>query len=141
MAETSKTQKGCGCSDPAHCTDFKRCPYCGHAWTDRDTFLDDPDKELLGYQANPRDPACGFYLFAHRPCGTTLAIPVDKFRDLYKGPLYVFNLYGTEDCTEYCLYEDFIEPCTSECACAYAREIMQIIRRWPTVGHPLPIVP
>lgn len=139
MVATIKTQEACGCADPACCSDFKRCPCCGHVWTDREAFLADPEKELLGYQANPRDPARGFYLFGHRPCGTTLAIQVERFMDLYEGPFQVVNLYGTDKCAEYCLYEDVIEPCTEDCACTYAREIMQTIRRWPTADHPLSV--
>jgi hypothetical protein len=28
---------------------FKKCPLCEHTWKDRETFLVDPDVEIIGY--------------------------------------------------------------------------------------------
>jgi len=109
---------------------FKACPSCRHEWQTRNTFLADKEIRLTGYQADFEDLATGLLLFNHR-CGTTLAIPVAEFRDLYSGPVFEEQLTGTDQCPEYCLRQDELAPCDQPCECAFVREIMQIIQRWP----------
>ncbi len=110
---------------------FKKCTNCGHLWQLRKDFLDDPTTEIVGYQVNFDHLHLGLILFNHLKCGTTLGIPAGEFKDLYTGPVYNDRLTGTEQCNEYCLHENNLDPCPEKCECAYIREILQIIRHWP----------
>ena len=84
----------------------------------------------IGYQVNFKSLDAGIFLFNHR-CKGTLAIPAEQFRDLYKGPIFKERATGSDDCPGHCLHEDQLDPCPVRCECAYVREILQIIRRWP----------
>jgi hypothetical protein len=109
---------------------FKKCTKCGFVWPERASLLKDPQLRLIGYQANFEGLMEGFFLFTHG-CGTTFSIRAGDFRDLYSGPMFTERLIGTEECGGYCLREDDLRPCPARCACAYAREIGQIILKWP----------
>lgn len=93
-------------------------------------FLADSAVSLTGYQADFEELVTGLLLFNHR-CGTTLAIPVAEFQDLYHGPVFEDRLTGTAECPEYCLRQDELAPCNQPCECAFVRGIMQVIRHWP----------
>jgi hypothetical protein len=97
----------------------------------RDSFLDDPATELVGYQVNFENLGLGFFLFNHMTCRSTIAIPAGQFRGLYTGPVFEENMAGSENCPEYCLHETRLTRCLEQCECAYIREIIQIIRDWP----------
>jgi hypothetical protein len=109
----------------------KQCTCCGYVWRTRDAFLGDPQLEIVGYQANFDDLLLGLFLFNHRACGSTIAVPAELFRDLYEGPVYSHRATGTADCPTYCLHKSELAPCPAKCECAYVREILQIVRRWP----------
>jgi len=111
---------------------FKECTCCGHTWTTREDFLSDPTIILIGYQVRFDNLKLGFLLFNHRveDCETTMAIEAGKFSDLYDGPIYDKPLTKTDDCPEYCLNKENLRPCPSKCACAYVREVIQIIKNW-----------
>lgn len=110
---------------------FKQCPCCGEAWTTREDFLGSPSVQIVGYQVNPKYLKSGLFLFNHLTCGTTMAIEVRPFADLYDGPVFEENLRGTSECPEHCLYKDDLQRCPAKCECAYVREIIQIIKNWP----------
>ena len=109
---------------------FKSCTLCKKIWSDRDSFLRDPAIELIGYQADIDDIEYGLFFFNHNhdQCGTTLSLSVKIFLDLYDGPIYTENLYGTDSCGEHCLHQYDLEPCPKKCACAYIRELLQHLR-------------
>jgi len=111
---------------------FKKCTCCGHTWTTREDFLSDPTIVLIGYQVQFDNLKLGFLLFNHHveDCETTMAIEVGKFSDLYDGPIYEKPLTNTDECPEYCLNKEDLRPCPAKCACAYAREVIQIIKNW-----------
>ncbi|MFZ5761082.1 MAG: hypothetical protein ACOY32_15820 [Thermodesulfobacteriota bacterium] len=109
---------------------FKTCPSCGMAWADWSLFLADPATSLIGYQAFWGDLLEGLFLFNHR-CGTTMSISVGDLRHLYSGPVGQRRLAGTDACAGMCLHTMDIRPCPTDCECAYIREIMQIVRKWP----------
>jgi hypothetical protein len=111
--------------------EFKKCTMCGHLWQSRNDFLEDPSTEMIGYQVNFEHLNLGFFLFNHLACGTTMGIPAGSFKDLYNGPVFSERLFGTDQCLEYCLHEDQLDPCPAKCECAYIREILQIVKRWP----------
>ena len=109
---------------------FKKCTFCGYQWPSRQDFLDDASTDLIGYQVNFDNINLGFFLFNHLSCGTTLGIAAEKFKDLYRGSVYAENLLGTEQCPEYCLHENRLDPCPAKCECAYVRDIIQTVRNW-----------
>jgi hypothetical protein len=116
---------------------MKRCPCCRYVWETRDVFLSDPRLAVVGYQVNFDDLLLGFFLFSHLTCESTIALPAGLFRDLYDGPVHAGRATGTADCPEYCLRKAELGPCPAKCECAYVREVLQIIRRWPkkSPGH------
>jgi hypothetical protein len=114
---------------------FKRCPLCGFIWNFRADFLEDPDLLLIGYQPSFKALVAGLFLFNHR-CKATLAVKALDFHDLYTGPVFAVKATGSAQCPGHCLHRDDLEPCPTECECAYVRELLQIVRRWPkTESH------
>jgi hypothetical protein len=112
---------------------FKQCPKCGTEWLGRDTFLADPDIRLIGYQVSFGDLVAGHFQFNHERagCGTTLALAVEAFRDLYDGPIFEERATGTSECPEKCLHPSDLEPCPAHCECAFVRAILQLVLAWP----------
>jgi hypothetical protein len=110
-------------------TSFKTCTKCRFVWSERTSFLRDPGLRMVGYQPHFDSLMAGFFLFTHT-CGTTLAVQVGDFQDLYSGPIFTERLNGTENCPGYCLHEDELRPCPAHCKYAYVREIGQVILRW-----------
>jgi hypothetical protein len=111
---------------------FKKCTCCEHTWTTREDFLSDPTIVIIGYQVRFDNPDLGFLLFNHlvRDCETTMAIEAGDFTDLYDGPIYEEPLTNTDKCPEYCLNKTNLKSCLAKCACAYVREVIQIIKNW-----------
>jgi hypothetical protein len=95
-------------------------------------FLSDPAIEIVGYQVNFNQLELGYFLFNHLvdACGTTMAVEALNFKDLYEGPVYSKPLTNTDQCLEYCLNRYDLRHCPTECECAWAREIIQIILHW-----------
>ena len=107
---------------------------CGSVWADRKDFLQDPEVELIGYQVNYKELAAGILLFNHS-CHTTLAIYAEEFAGLYDGPVFSERATGSSECPGYCQNEEELRPCPAKCECAFVREIIHIIRRWPKVSQ------
>lgn len=107
--------------------EFKTCPNCGKVWKDRYDFIDDLENEIVGYQVSFKELEAGLFLFYHS-CGTTLALPVAPFLDLYDGEIFEERATGSDECPEYCLQKDNLDPCPARCECAFVREIIQIIK-------------
>jgi len=116
---------------------FKRCTCCQSPWCTREEFLQDENTVLIGYQANFCQLELGYFLFNHLTCMSTLAIPAGKFKDLFAGPVFGQRLTDTDVCQGFCKDIRSLEPCEEKCACAYVREIMQIIRKWPKEAYHL----
>lgn len=108
---------------------FKKCPKCGTEWTDRDSFLDDPDLKLIGYQVNFKALELGLLLFNHQTCRTTMSLEARNFRDMYKGPVYEKRMTGSDSCPGYCLHKSVLRPCPQECECSYVRSIIELIQK------------
>ena len=109
---------------------FKICPTCGTEWNSREEFLSDPDIDLVGYQVHFDELTAGLFLFNHS-CKTTMSILAATFVSLYNGPIFSERATSTDSCEELCLRDDELGPCHAECECAYVREILQIIKKWP----------
>lgn len=107
---------------------FKRCNCCGTTWESREDFVEDPRIELIGYQANFNDLELGFLLFNHEPCGSSLALMVGIFKDLYGGPIYEERATGGQECPGHCLKEACLDKCGARCECTYVREIISIVK-------------
>jgi hypothetical protein len=113
--------------------DFKQCTCCNHEWKTRESFLADPGVELVGYQVSFGELVLGLLLFNHT-CGTTIAISVNKLRDLYAGSVYATRKTGTKECPGYCLKQDNLRPCPAQCECAWVRDLIQLISKMKKTG-------
>lgn len=116
-------------------TAFKSCPSCGSQWPTRDAFLADPHLTLIGYQVSFKQLTAGILLFNHN-CKTTLAIRAVEFRDIYDGPIFSQRATKGKDCGRHCFHQHDLEPCPAQCECAYVREIIQRLKRWPKSPTP-----
>lgn len=105
---------------------FKNCSCCGTTWTTREAFLRDDAKKLIGYQSNFKDLELGIILF-NCCCGTTLALEVRDFIDLFQGEIFKDKKTGTDVCPGFCLNEQDLETCPAKCKCAYVREVLQMV--------------
>ncbi|MEI7435828.1 MAG: hypothetical protein WCL16_03350, partial [bacterium] len=94
--------------------------------------LNDAAVNLLGYQVNFKELEAGLFLFNHQgaDCGTTLAVDVRDFAELYKGPVFVKRMTGSPACLGLCLRRESLDRCPAECECAFVREVLQIVRGW-----------
>jgi hypothetical protein len=112
---------------------FKICPCCGKKWQSRAEFLRDPDLTIEGYQANFVELEAGIFLFCHNvnECRTSLAIEAGAFVDLYRGPIFADRFANTDQCSGCCVHSSNLDPCRKQCECAYVREVLQIVKRWP----------
>jgi hypothetical protein len=109
---------------------YKKCLPCCYKWFSREDFLRDSSIEIIGYQVNFDDLLAGHFLFNHS-CGATLALSVRNFNGLYEGPIFRDRATGSDDCPSYCLYQDQLDICYTRCECAYVRNIIAIIKKWP----------
>lgn len=114
---------------------FKTCPMCRHKWCSRDQLLEDPQVVLVGYQASFKKLTEGFFLFNHACNNATFAVLASQFIDLYHGPVFKKRMANSKSCPGHCLYENDIEPCPAQCECAFVREILQVIRKWPKLDN------
>jgi len=110
---------------------FKSCTCCHTEWDSREDFLTDPQIDLVGYQVNFGKPRLGYFLFNHLICKSTLALKAGLFVELYDGPVFGERRTGSDTCRGFCLHPSELSPCTEKCECAYVREVVQILRRWP----------
>lgn len=94
------------------------------------SFLSDPKVRMVGYQVDFDELMAGLFLFNHS-CGTTFSVRAGDFQDLYKGPIFMERLNGTEECQSYCLHENDLHHCPAKCECAYVLEITQVVSKWP----------
>ncbi len=110
---------------------FKTCSTCEAVWIDRADFMGNQNIVLLGYQSNFEDIDSGMILFNHviDICGSTIAVPVAEFTDLYTGKKYSEALTGTDECEKRCVEKLDLERCNSKCKYAFVREILQILKK------------
>jgi hypothetical protein len=109
---------------------FSTCENCQETWINYHDFLSDPYVELKSYHVSFKNLRAGKFLFNHS-CGASLNVEVGSFVHLYNGPIFEERATGSDKCPEYCLRQDELEPCPVECECAYVREVLQIVKRWP----------
>ena len=109
---------------------FKTCPMCAKDWYSRNIFLDDPDLNFNGYQANFGILEHGLFYFTHEHavCGSTMALRAEMFFPLYKGKRYKKNKKLSKECSGKCLDRTELGRCQAHCEFAFAREVSQIIK-------------
>ncbi len=109
---------------------FKSCSQCGREWADREEFLADPQLSLSGCQVETDAPPSSALLFDHQAagCGTTLAVSIKAFDDLYDGPRHKVNWAPSAKCPGMCFDPENLEACPAECRAAYVRQILQAVR-------------
>ena len=109
---------------------FKKCPSCNEIWSTQNEFITDKLLEINGYKADFEKLEYGLFFFTHKNnnCFSTMAIEVKDFMNLYKGTIYSERKTGGEECPRYCLDKDQLDRCNVLCECAFAREIIQIIK-------------
>ncbi len=108
---------------------FKKCTCCGNAWENLIDLIRDEQVQIIGYQPAFSDSYEGLFFFAHRDkeCGTTIAIPVSCFANLYEGPEYTRQLACTELCNGLCQsFYDF-GGCSKECEMRWVRDILEVL--------------
>lgn len=108
---------------------FRTCSNCQFVWGTREEFLRDPEIQMIGYQVNFQDLRAGLFLFNHC-CKSTLALEVEKFTDLYTGPIFTESHSGSAECLGYCRSRAELRHCPVQCECAFVRDIMQIIKTY-----------
>ena len=113
---------------------FSECQSCHEIWRNYHDFLSDPLITLKGYQVSFKNLRAGQFIFNHS-CGASMSVPVGSFVHLYDGPIYEERATGSDKCPEYCLRPEELCSCPVECECAYVREVLQIVRRWPKPGR------
>ncbi len=109
---------------------FKTCPMCAKKWMSRDSFLDDPELNFNGYQANFALMEQGLFYFTHenKDCGSTMILKAEMFISLYTGTKYQNNKKLSEQCLGLCLDRNQLDRCPKHCEFAFVREISQIIK-------------
>lgn len=118
--------------------EFKTCSTCHCIWAKREDFIKNPGIKLIGYQPYFEEPDKGLFLFNHiePSCGTTLALQVDLFADLYSGQVYKELKRGLGECGGNCLTINDLTPCSAQCSMAHIRQIMQTILSFkPVLRH------
>lgn len=110
---------------------FRKCKQCGAEWASREQFFADPAVVLSGCQVDTERPRTSALLFDHKVkgCGTTIAMPVSAFSDLYSGPVHKVNWAPSAKCPRMCFDPQNFERCPAECASAFVREILVAARR------------
>jgi hypothetical protein len=109
---------------------FKKCPNCFEIWSTRYEFISDNQIELNGYKTDFEKLEYGLFFFTHKKsgCGSTMALEVADFKDLYSGTISSERKTATDECPRYCFEKDQLDRCNALCECAFAREIIQIIK-------------
>jgi hypothetical protein len=115
---------------PATAMNFRKCMQCGQEWASREAFLADPAVRLSGCQVDTDRPRGSAITFDHQAagCGTTLAVPVTAFADLYSGPVYKVSWAPSAKCPKLCFDPRNFAPCEAQCSCAFVRAILQAVR-------------
>jgi hypothetical protein len=56
---------------------------------------------------------------------------VADFADLQAGPIFREKKKGTGECPGYCLHECNLSRCPAKCECAWVRDVLHRLSRWP----------
>ena len=109
---------------------FKSCPMCKKDWSSRNCFMDDPEVNFNGYQANFGTVEHGLFFFTHENerCGSTMALKAELFLSLFNGERYKDNKQLSDECPEKCLDWQELSRCPAHCEFAFVREVSQIIK-------------
>ncbi len=114
---------------------FFKCNSCQKVWDTREEFLQDPFISLTGYQVHFQTLTAGFFLFNHeiQTCKTTISLAVEKFSDLYRGPVFQDSNKKTTECAGHCLYQKNLDACPNKCECIFVQTIMKTLASYPKI--------
>jgi hypothetical protein len=109
---------------------FASCRHCEKVWESRAAFLADAQLVLSGCQVEVERPEASVFLFDHRTagCGTTLALDVGRFDDMYDGPRHKVKWGLSAKCARHCHDPADLGPCGNPCAADYVRQVLQRVR-------------
>ncbi|MGD0586407.1 MAG: hypothetical protein ABSA86_11655 [Oryzomonas sp.] len=115
---------------------FKICPCCATEWPTKIKLLSDPSLKLHGYQGSYKNRETGVLLFTHLnpSCGSTMALDVSEFSDLYTGATYCVGKALSAEYPRYCVDPNFSAQRGTFCECGYVRDIMCTIRTLQTAA-------
>ena len=108
---------------------FKHCPSCDIKWISRDSFLRDDQTVFSGYQPHFEKLTAGFFIFTHRRCGTTMAITLGQFKDIYADSLFQTHSRDAET-PDFCFRSRNQGKCPAQCECSSVEQLIQIITHW-----------
>jgi len=107
---------------------FKKCGACGKIWSTETEFLDDDQVKVLWLQVIPGFPDANCIIFEHLECGSTVSVLTPKLRHLLKRNFErLDDLYGTEDCNNFCNTRDTMAACDKKCVNAIDRELARML--------------
>ncbi|GMW01693.1 MAG: hypothetical protein AMXMBFR84_28300 [Candidatus Hydrogenedentota bacterium] len=106
------------------------CRGCNQVWLEREGLISDPAIALAGYQANFDNLESGRFVFTHE-CGASFSVCVKSFLTLCAEHVHTGYRLNGEACPGYCMHEHELDPCGAECECAYIRNVLDVVRKWP----------
>ena len=108
---------------------FLQCSSCQKIWDTREDFLSDPFVKIKGYQVHFKKLTAGFFLFNHEKedCRTTISVGVEKFYDMYQGPLFEEKQTKDIECVGNCLRPNEMNSCPNRCECVFVRAMMKTL--------------
>ena len=107
---------------------FKQCGACKFEWNSVDEFINDKNVKVLWLQVIPGFPDANCIIFEHRGCGSTISVLSTKLRHLLKREFnYTEDLYGTDECNDFCNTRDTMAACDKKCINAQDRELARML--------------
>lgn len=118
---------------------FKTCTLCTHCWCELESFLEDRQLRLEGYQASFATPEHGLLLFTHDidDCGTTISVRAGLLKDLVAEEGNEVRNTGQATCPGHCLDPGNLEPCEASCSMHWVRELIQGLKNRSLTVHNL----
>jgi len=116
---------------PSAETHFKECPKCRMRWHRHADVLADSHVLFLGHQLDCTNQVPDYFLFHHRPCSTTLSLPLEAFAPLTALPLLAQSCRARGAVAEFCLAAKEGRPCPPKCVCVFVAQTARLIEHWP----------
>jgi len=109
---------------------YKACTLCGYEWQTLQSFVQDCNLTVNGYQACFEKAEEGLFLLTHvcPQCHSTLAVRASDFTHWDTGSRPGLLNMGKETCPGRCLNNDDLEPCTAECSMRWVRDVLQYLK-------------
>jgi len=115
--------------NPSSSQPFQKCGSCGQPWDQWSDFVLDPDIRLLGFQAISGLPDANLLVFEHC-CGSSISILAKRLRHIFpdaEPETELQNLFGTDQCNQFCRFLEHLTACDRPCANARDRRLIQAV--------------